>query len=142
MVHRPALYAEMEGDFESMKRYLLLIAGMVALMLVLFGVVEALGIPLLTEPSASLKRLGGLAAPLGVALLVADVLLPVPSSLVMIAHGALFGVAVGTVLSMIGTVGAGLFGFGLGRKGGRVHHRAHVSAFARSFSLTYGATRA
>ncbi len=101
-----------------MKRYLLLTAAMIGVMLLLFALVEALGIPLLTNPLASLSRLGALAAPMGVGLLVADVVLPVPSSLVMVAHGALFGVALGALLSLIGSLGAGLFGFGLGRRGG------------------------
>ena len=106
-----------------MKRYLLLTAAMMGVMLLLFGIVEALGVPLLTDPSTSLRGLGALAAPLGVALLVADVVLPVPSSLVMIAHGALFGVALGTALSFAGTLGAALVGFGLGRRGGPLLER-------------------
>ena len=59
-----------------------------------------------------------LAAAAGVGLLVADVLLPVPASLVMILHGALFGVVGGTLLSLAGAVGAALFGFWIGRRGG------------------------
>jgi len=55
-----------------------------------------------------------------VSLLVADVLLPVPSSLVMVAHGALFGVIVGTLLSLLGSMGAALFGFAIGRRGGNL----------------------
>ncbi|MDK3255250.1 TVP38/TMEM64 family protein [Blastococcus capsensis] len=47
-----------------------------------------------------------------------DVVLPVPSSLVMIAHGAVFGPLVGTVLSIAGSLGAALVGFALGRRGG------------------------
>ncbi len=38
---------------------------------------------------------------LGVGLLVADIVLPVPSSVVMVAHGALFGLRLGAVLSMV-----------------------------------------
>ena len=106
-----------------MKRYLLLTAAMIGVILLLFAAVEALHVPVLTDPSATLRGLGWLAAPLGVALLVADVLLPVPSSLVMVAHGALFGVAVGALLSFAGTVGAGLFGFWLGRRGGPLLER-------------------
>lgn len=101
-----------------MKRYLLITGGMIAFFLVLFLVVEALGVPLLTDPMPWMKRGGVLAASVGVGLLVADVLLPVPSSLVMVAHGALFGVLVGTLLSLIGSVGAALFGFWIGRRGG------------------------
>jgi uncharacterized membrane protein YdjX (TVP38/TMEM64 family) len=50
--------------------------------------------------------------------LVADVALPVPSSLVMIAHGALFGVVIGTLLSLVGSTGAALAGFAIGRRSG------------------------
>ena len=47
------------------------------------------------------------------------VALPVPFSLVMVAHGALFGVAVGTtLLSVVGSTVAALVGFALGRRGG------------------------
>jgi len=96
---------------------------MIAFFLVLFLIVEALGVPLLTDPTPWMKHGGVLTACLGVGLLVADVLLPVPSSLVMVAHGALFGVVVGTVLSLLGSVGAACFGFAIGRRGGRFLER-------------------
>ena len=101
-----------------MRRYLFIVAGMLLFFLSIFFLVEALGVPLLTDPSPWLARRGALAATVGVGLLVADVLLPVPSSLVMIAHGALFGVLVGTLLSLAGSLGAALFGFAIGRRGG------------------------
>jgi uncharacterized membrane protein YdjX (TVP38/TMEM64 family) len=56
------------------------------------------------------------AALTGVGLLIADIILPVPSSLIMIANGALFGVAIGTFLSIIGNLGAALVGFFIGRR--------------------------
>lgn len=59
-----------------------------------------------------------MAAAAGVGLLMADVFLPVPSSLVMIAHGALFGIPIGTALSLLGSMGAVILGFGVGRRGG------------------------
>ncbi len=96
---------------------------MIASFLLLFVVVEALGVPLLTDPTPWLSHGGALAAAVGVGLLVADVLLPVPSSLVMVAHGALFGVWVGTLLSLAGSVGAALFGFAIGRRGGGLMER-------------------
>jgi uncharacterized membrane protein YdjX (TVP38/TMEM64 family) len=65
----------------------------------------------------ALKAAGPLAGVIGVALLIADVVLPVPSSLVMIAHGALFGIWTGTLLSLIGSVGCSLAGFAMGRAG-------------------------
>lgn len=53
---------------------------------------------------------GAVAAAVGVGLLVADVVLPVPSSVVMVAHGALFGVGLGAALSMLGRIGNAVVG--------------------------------
>jgi uncharacterized membrane protein YdjX (TVP38/TMEM64 family) len=106
-----------------MKRYLLIIAAMVVFFLLLFLAVEALGVPLLKDPTPWMKHGGMLAASLGVSLLIADVLLPVPSSLVMVANGSLFGVVAGTLLSLLGSVGAALFGFAIGRRGGGLLNR-------------------
>jgi uncharacterized membrane protein YdjX (TVP38/TMEM64 family) len=103
-----------------MKRYLLVMMSMMAFFLALFFIVEALGVPLLADPTPWMRHRGVLAAILGVSLLIADVLLPVPSSLVMVAHGALFGVVTGTFLSMFGSVGAAMFGFAIGRRGGKL----------------------
>ena len=106
-----------------MKRYLLFACAIAAFFLALFLMVEALGVPILSDPTPWMRRGGILAASIGVGLLVADVLLPVPSSLVMVAHGALFGVVGGTLLSLAGSLGAGLFGFWLGKRGGRLLER-------------------
>lgn len=103
-----------------MKRYFMLMGGMLAFFLLLFFLVEALGIPLLIDPTPWLQHGGVLAATLGVSLLIADVLLPVPSSLVMVTHGVLFGVLGGTLLSLVGSTGAAMFGFWIGRRGGRL----------------------
>jgi uncharacterized membrane protein YdjX (TVP38/TMEM64 family) len=106
-----------------MKRYLLIMSALIASFTILFFIVEALGVPLLSDPTPLMKHGGVLAASLGVGLLIADVVLPVPSSLVMVAHGALFGVVIGTLLSLVGSVGAALFGFAIGRRGGKVLER-------------------
>lgn len=103
-----------------MKRYLLIVAATMTFFLVLFFAVEALGVQLLVDPTPWMQHGGVLAAALGVSLLIADVLLPVPSSLVMVAHGALFGVVIGTLLSLLGSMGAALFGFAIGRRGGKL----------------------
>ncbi len=100
-----------------MKRYWLVVGAMLTFFLLLFLLVEWLQVPLLTDPSRWLNQGGLIGALVGVGLLIADVVLPVPSSLVMIAHGALFGVTMGTLLSLIGSVGATLVGFALGRRG-------------------------
>lgn len=108
------------SDWTTMKRYLLIMASMIAFLLVLLLVVEALSVPFLTDPAPWMRNGGVLAATLGVSLLVADVLLPVPSSLVMVAHGAFFGVVKGTLLSLLGSIGATLLGFAIGRRGGKL----------------------
>jgi len=100
------------------RRYWAISGLILLLLLALFLLVEALGIPLLVDPSPWLAQGGVPAALLGVGLLVVDVVLPVPSNLVMLAHGALFGVMVGTLLSLVGSLGAALIGFGIGRRGG------------------------
>jgi uncharacterized membrane protein YdjX (TVP38/TMEM64 family) len=97
--------------------YGLVVAALAGTSLLLFAVVEAAGVPLLTDPLPTLRAAGALAAVLGVALLVADVAVPVPASLVMLAHGALFGLLPGAALSLLGGVGATAVGFAVGRGG-------------------------
>ena len=111
-----------------MKRYLFIMAALIAAFTLLFVIVEALGVPLLSDPTPWMKHGGVFAASLGVGLLIADVLLPVPSSLVMVAHGAIFGVVIGTLLSLLGSVGAALFGFAIGRRGGKILERVVTPA--------------
>jgi uncharacterized membrane protein YdjX (TVP38/TMEM64 family) len=101
-----------------MKRFWIVTVSMMATFLGLFALAEALHVPLLTDPGPWLSHGGVAAALIGFVLLVADVVLPVPSSLIMIANGTLFGTLVGTLLSLAGSLGAGLFGFALGRRGG------------------------
>lgn len=101
-----------------MRRYWAVVIGLLTFFLALFLAVEAFGVPLLTDPSPYLRGGGVTAGLVGALLLVVDVLLPVPSSLVMIGHGALFGVWLGTLLSLSGSVGAALLGFAIGRRGG------------------------
>ncbi len=100
-----------------MPRYWFFVGGIMMLFLVLFGIVEALEIPLLTNPENIMDHAGIEIALLSVALLTLDIFIPVPSSLLMIANGALFGVVMGTGLSLMGSLGAGLVGFGVGRRG-------------------------
>lgn len=100
-----------------MSRYWLIVGGIMLLFLGIFGLVEALAIPLLTNPEDMMDHAGLEIAFLSVALLTLDIFIPVPSSLLMIANGALFGVVIGTSLSLIGSLGAGLVGFGVGRRG-------------------------
>lgn len=71
--------------------------------------------PQMLADVAFMQTLGRpLAAAAGVGLLAADVLIPVPASLVMIALGKLFGLAGGTLLSVAGGLSATFLGYWIG----------------------------
>jgi len=110
-------------QFLKLRRYWIAVLVISLFFLSLFGVAEIYKIPLLTDPSEWLNSRGILPAAIGVLLLVADIWLPVPSSIIMTANGALFGVLIGTALSIIGSLGASLVGFGIGRAGSNMLRR-------------------
>ena len=91
-------------------------AGLVLLFLATFAVVEQLQLPLLTDSRPGLTAGPWTAGVVGVGLLVADVVLPVPSSGVMVVHGAVYGLVAGAILSLIGGTGATVVSFLLGRR--------------------------
>jgi uncharacterized membrane protein YdjX (TVP38/TMEM64 family) len=66
-----------------------------------------------------LRELGPWAAAAGVGLLVADIALPIPSTIVMSALGATYGFWVGGLLAIVGSMLAGLTAYGLARWAGR-----------------------
>lgn len=100
-----------------MLRWWSLALAIACLLLLMFFAANAIGIALLSDPTSAMRVARPLAAIVGVLLLVADVFLPVPSILVMVANGALFGAVAGTLLSLVGSVGAALTGFAVGRAG-------------------------
>ncbi len=66
-----------------------------------------------------LRELGPWAAAAGVGLLIADIALPIPSTIVLSALGATYGFGVGGLLSILGSMLAGLTAYGLARWAGR-----------------------
>lgn len=125
-----------------MRHYFLAVFAVMAVFLALFLVGEALGIPILEDPMPWLQQAGWWAGAVGVGLLAADVVLPVPSNIVMIAHGALFGVVIGTGLSLLGSMLAAVAAFWIGRRGGRLlamavpaDERAHADAVLSRWGL-------
>lgn len=85
------------------------------MLLVLFVVTEYSQISFLTDPTPWLNKKSPGTALLAILLLSADVVIPVPSSIMMTVNGALFGIWLGTVISLLGGLGAALIGFSLGR---------------------------
>jgi len=123
-------------------RWWSLVAGIAFTLLLMFGVAWAMGFDIEGAPPMP-KSAGPLAAITGVALLIADVFLPIPSSLVMIAHGALFGTAIGALLSLTGSVASALVGFAVGRASTRMVRRLITPAeheYASSLLAKWGAT--
>ncbi|MBE0475701.1 MAG: TVP38/TMEM64 family protein [Coriobacteriia bacterium] len=108
------------GDWKTLRRYWLVVAAILGVLAAAYVAVSALHLPVLEDPFAVLAGRGTAAAAGIVGLLVADVLMPVPSSLVMAAGGALFGPVAGAALSLAGSVGGFAVAFALGRRGSRL----------------------
>ena len=72
--------------------------------------------PLVSEWAA---HAGAGTAAMVIGLLAADLVLPIPSSLIMVASGAAFGVVWGSLISLVGSVGGEWLGFELVRRYGR-----------------------
>lgn len=106
-----------------MKRYWAAAAATFAVFGLVFAVVEMAGFRTLTDPRSAMEAGGWAAAAIGIALLAGDALLPVPSSIVMVLHGALYGAVVGGAVSFAGRLGAAAFGFAIGRRGGPMLER-------------------
>ena len=107
-----------------LRRYWVVTLGLLwSCLLVVFVFFEWRGISMLRDPSSLAGGRRAWAAVVSVALLIADVFLPVPSSVLMIGNGTLFGVVMGTALSLSGSVGATALGFFIGRRSERLIER-------------------
>lgn len=102
-----------------MRRYGIFFIILCAFSLCTFLVVERFDINLLKDPSNILHKGGALAAIVGTLLLIFDVILPVPASLIMVANGAIFGLWMGSALSMLGGILSSYAGHYLGKAGSR-----------------------
>lgn len=100
-----------------MKKYLILFIGLMFFVLLSFFLVTALDIPFLSDPQYLFKGKGVLAALMSISLLATDVVFPIPSSIIMVANGAMFGALLGSTISMIGMLIATVLGFFIGQKG-------------------------
>jgi uncharacterized membrane protein YdjX (TVP38/TMEM64 family) len=102
------------------KRGIVLVVAVAAFVVASKVLIEnVLGLGLEPLADAWLERAGVGSAVLVVGLLVADVLLPVPSSFVMVLSGAAFGVVAGSALALVGSIAGEWLGFELARRYGR-----------------------
>lgn len=105
-------------------RFVVTCLAIALVILATFGAFSALGLEAALERSLQEQgESGALTATVGVSLLIADVFLPVPSSLVMLLFGRVFGVVLGAALSLTGSVGATALGMLVGRFGRRSFRR-------------------
>ena len=100
-----------------MRRYALLVLSLCLFFLAAFLVATALDVPLLTGTEWIQDHARSSAVLILNVLLVADVLLPIPSSLLMVANGALLGTAWGALATLVSTLLGGALAFWLGRRG-------------------------
>src|SRR5918993_3799438 len=103
-----------------MKRWLTLAASIAAVVVGSKLLIEnVLGLTFESALDAWMADAGTGSAVTVLALLAADIVLPVPSSLIMVLSGAAFGVVWGSVLSLVGSIGGEWLGFELVRRYGR-----------------------
>lgn len=97
------------------------VIGLVAVFSLAFVLAEQAGLEDVQTWRTWLQAPGGQAGVAGVVFvaLVVDLVLPVPSSVVMTVSGGLLGVVVGTVVNTLGGMGAAWLGWGLARGLGR-----------------------
>jgi uncharacterized membrane protein YdjX (TVP38/TMEM64 family) len=97
-----------------MKKYILIAGALLTFLIALYIIAELLHLPFLTDNSIA-RLTGRYLCWIGVLLLMADVLLPVPSSFIMITLGISYGVFQGTFWAFLGVMASSAFGFYLGR---------------------------
>lgn len=98
-----------------MKKVLLLSAGLAFILLVFFGMAIAMDVPIFTNPRSIQGQGGWWSVLISSVLLISDILFPVPSSIIMITNGALFGIVNGCLVSLLGGVLASMTGWLLGK---------------------------
>ena len=99
---------------------MLLITSVAATLVCLKLLVDnVLGVDLERMVRSWLVNPGAGTAALVLILLVSDIVLPIPSSIVMVLSGAAFGVLGGSLVALIGSIGGEWIGFELARRYGR-----------------------
>src|SRR5690606_1979321 len=100
-----------------MSRFALLTLSLMLFFLAGFLVATALDIPLFTGTEWIEDYARESAVLILNGLLIGDVVLPIPSSLLMVANGALLGLVGGAVATLVSTLLGGALAFWLGRRG-------------------------
>lgn len=97
-----------------MKSILIQVAVFSAFFLILFAL--TFNLPFASDASAILDENSITAALISLLMLGSDIILPVPSSVIMLLNGKLFGIAEGTLISTAGLVLSTVAGYYIGKK--------------------------
>lgn len=125
-------------DADLYRRWLLWLALLIVLVIVPFLIWgDELETMMVLDPETG--RFGGIPLHAGLAgaiLIVADIVLPIPKTAIMVGLGILFGPVVGTLYALAGSMAASIIAYGLGRWLGRpVAERWFDNDFDRSERL-------
>ena len=101
-----------------MKKQVILIVGLFLFLTITFLITQYLELSILKDPTETLRQGGFLSAIISMTLLAADMFLPTPSTIIMIANGYVFGLGTGLLISFIGMRVGNLIGFRNGKYGG------------------------
>ncbi|BDD04017.1 TVP38/TMEM64 family protein [Aureibacter tunicatorum] len=99
-----------------MKKWLTTALAILTFILASFILVESLDIQFLKNPDYLQSSNGLIAFGWGTLLLSLDIILPVPSTVILIANGAIFGTALGAAISMLDLMISTSFGILIGSK--------------------------
>jgi len=102
------------------------------IVLLTFGLAVTLEIPFLVNPQYLMEQNSLWTAVLASGLLALDIFLPVPSSIIMISSGHLFGVAAGALVSFIGMMISCAIGYYIGRLSGKLWLKEDSPNYKRS----------
>jgi uncharacterized membrane protein YdjX (TVP38/TMEM64 family) len=123
------------------RRLLTISLFLVVFILISFGIVSALDIGALNDPAWIYRLPRWAAIAVSVGLLTADVLIPIPASLIMIANGAYFGIVGGTIVSLSGAMTSVFFGWYIGKAASKKLQRfigKEDRTLAKRFMETWG----
>ncbi|MCK5101811.1 MAG: VTT domain-containing protein [Cyclobacteriaceae bacterium] len=106
-----------------MNRIWYIAIGLFLIFTLIFFLVNWLQIPLLNNPEYLKEEDGLIVLLISLFLLTSDLLLPVPGSVIMMGNGAVFGIVLGTGISLIGTMFSSILGYIIGSRFKKLAYR-------------------
>ena len=102
------------------------------IVLLTFGLAVTLEIPFLIDPQYLIEQRSLWTAAIASGLLALDILLPVPSSIIMISCGHLFGILWGSLITFTGMMTSCLLGYYIGLTSGKLWLKEDSNSFKQA----------